>query len=131
MVMVYREEQLRREAEQIIARKKPVMEEKADLICLLLEHGELLTQQDALFVTHLKHYDIMQAHRKELRRHHLRDCNPDTADLLNLLNHSGTANPGVDSHRPGLGFAEEVRRARCAGTVGGVPGKESRQRGFL
>lgn len=97
MVMVYREEQLRREAEQIIARKKPIMEEKADLICLLLEHGELLTQQDALFVTHLKHYDIMQAHRKELRRHHLRDCNPDTADLLNLLNHSGTANPGVDS----------------------------------
>lgn len=91
------EMQLREAMEQILSQKKTIMEEKADLICLLLNCGELVVEQDTVFVTRLAHYDIMQAHRKELRRHHLRDCNPDTADLLNLLNHTGTANPGVDS----------------------------------
>ena len=95
--MVYTETQLREEAQRILEQKKPIMEEKAELICLLLDHGELAVEQDAVFVTHLKHYDIMQAHRKELRRHHLRDCNPETADRMKLLNHSGTANPTVDS----------------------------------
>ena len=91
------EMQLREAMEQILSQKKPIMEEKADLICLLLNCGELVVEQDTVFVTTLRHYGLLGEHRKELRRHHLRDRNPDIADLGNLLNHTGTANPGVDS----------------------------------
>ena len=91
------EMQLREAMEQILSQEKPVMEEKADLICLLLNCGELVAEQDTVFVTTLRHYGLLGEHRKELRRHHLRDRNPLVADLGNLLSGSGTANPGVDS----------------------------------
>ncbi len=120
--MVYTETQLREEARRILALQKPIMEEKADLICLLLEHGQLAVEEDTVFVTRLAHYNIMQEHRKELRRHHLRDCNPDTADRINLLNHSGTANPGVDSGHIGPDW--DVLMGR------GVPGVLARLKAF-
>jgi len=128
--MVYTETQLQAEAQRIVALQKPIMEEKADLICLLLTHGELAVEADTVFVTHLKHYDILQAHRKELRRHHLRDRNPETADRMNLLNHSGTANPTVDSGHIGpdwdalmaLGVPGVLARLKACRTQN--PGKE-------
>ena len=91
------EMQLREAMEQILSQEKPIMEEKADLICLLLNCGELVAEQDTVFVTTLRHYGLLGEHRKELRRYHLRDRNPLVADLGNLLSGSGTANPGVDS----------------------------------
>lgn len=95
--MLYTEQQLRMETERILREKRPIMEEKAAMIALLLENMPLSVAPDEVFASKVTHYDIMGDHRKELRRHYLRDCNPHMADLGNLLNHTGTANPGVDS----------------------------------
>lgn len=94
--MVYEETQLRAQVQHIMEKKLPIMEEKAELIALLLRHGALTVEAGDLFVTKLSHYKIMEEHRSARRKTLIRESHPEIAELAKLLSSTGTANPGTD-----------------------------------
>ena len=94
--MTWSEETLRQEAQKILDEKKPILQEKAELIALFLLHADLAVEKDDVLVCRLSHYDVLELHRLRRRKAQLLGREPEICDLAALLQETGTANPTLD-----------------------------------